>query len=352
MSVDCTTDIEVYLRRTGEFIMKAGLSLIVGTVFWTLYLVSVIVTVYVLWRKGLNRIRTALLVSVLLIFILDTVSFSINLYTFFHQTREILLKGIFEGDGLKIVESPVATLDVVCNVLSLFMLITGDCIVIWRAYMIWTGSRIVMFIPVLLFLGCIVNLPIYIACNIRHENDLPHGIATACLGTDASAWILSFSANISATLTIFYTAWFYYMSQKVLRELGIPRPRFSPVAKIMQLFIESGLAYLLIMIFSIIITLYPTPSYGLGTVVSYILALTTTQCIGMVPTLTILLVIVYGSFDEDDSVTEILRPISFVTPRVTVESSYPSVILPPARRESGSEPRLHSSHMSLPEMKS
>ncbi|KAJ7579659.1 hypothetical protein C8J56DRAFT_1169540 [Mycena floridula] len=332
MSVDCTADIEVYLRRTGEFIMKVGLSLLVGTMFWTLYLVSVIVTAYVLWRKGLNGMRTALLFLVLVIFMLDTVAFSIDLYTFFHQTREILLKGIFEGDGLKIVKSPLATMEVVCNVLSLFMLITGDCIVIWRAYMIWTGSRIMMFIPILLFLGSIVNLPIYIACNIKHKDDLPHGIAIACLGTGASAWILSFSANVSATLTVFYTARSYYMSQKELRDLGIPRPRFSPVARIMKIFIESGFAYLLVMISSITLAFYPTPSYGLSMVISYTLTNIMSQCIGMVPTLTILLVIVYGSFDED-SPSDISRPISFVTPRVP-EASYPSAI-PPRAREKG-----------------
>ncbi|KAJ7596314.1 hypothetical protein C8J56DRAFT_882071 [Mycena floridula] len=121
MSADCTADIQHYLRRTGGFIMIAALPIIVETIFWTLYLVSVVLTVCVLRWKGFTRARTALLSLIAMMFVLDTVKFSLDLYSFFHQTREILLKDIFQGDDLARVQNPVATTEAVGQALLMFM---------------------------------------------------------------------------------------------------------------------------------------------------------------------------------------------------------------------------------------
>ncbi|KAJ7596006.1 hypothetical protein C8J56DRAFT_393463 [Mycena floridula] len=316
MSTDCTLDVEQYLRRTGEFIMKAGLPIIAGTIGWTLYLLSMILAVCVLWWKGFTRARTVLLVLIMSMFIIDTVAFALLLYPFFHQTRDILLRGIFQGDGLTRVQQPLPMTDLLYNMLSLFMLIPGDCIVIWRAYAVWTRPKIIVAIPAACLLGCIINLPFHITCNLEHKEDLLHKLnfsLTHCRATNASAWILSFCANISATLMIFYTAWCYHLSQKPLRALGVV-PRFTTVARIMQLLVESGFVYLLVMIFSITVSLYSPDSYSATLVVTQVLGAVMIHCVGLVPTLTILLISLCGSFD--DSTVEISQPIRFEPPRV------------------------------------
>ncbi|KAJ7596307.1 hypothetical protein C8J56DRAFT_882063 [Mycena floridula] len=293
MSDDCTADIEQYLRRTGEFIMKAALPLMVQTIVWTLYLVSVVLTVIVLWRKGFTRARTSLLALVAMMFILATLMFALDLYSFFHQTREILLKGIFEGDELIKVQNLVATGDALNQALNMLMLIPGDCIVIWRAYAVWTRSKTIIFIPVIFLLGFIE---------------------------------LGNSSTISRS---------YFVSQRTLRASGGLPSQGSKVARVLFLLVESGFAYFIVMIFSIIVYLWPIPTYRLGTVVVEVLAAITSHCIGMVPTLTILLVSLYRSFDEHSAMA-ISQPIRFATQ--VSESSYASAIRFPVGRHSRNEP--------------
>ncbi|KAJ7596320.1 hypothetical protein C8J56DRAFT_1158459 [Mycena floridula] len=297
MSTDCTADIEQHYRRTGEFMMNVSLPTIAETLFWSefswshrdstadnidpsvLYVESVVLTVVVLWRKGLNRARTALLALLGTMFIIDTVLFSLDLYGFFYQTREIFLGGIFEGDGLDSVLSRVNTTVSVYNILNVFMLILGDCIVIWRAYAVWTRSKIIMAIPFLFLLGWIVNFPIFVDCYIKHKDDDAFaGFApTACSATAASALVLSFCANIFATLMILYTAWSFYASQRNLQTITAPLRRNSQVARVLLLLVESGFAYFLLMLLSIVLSLAPSPDYGPALVVEEVLTTSLTS---------------------------------------------------------------------------
>ncbi|KAJ7586846.1 hypothetical protein C8J56DRAFT_1051152 [Mycena floridula] len=335
-----TADIEQSVAITGQYIMVVALPIIVGAVFWTLYTISVVHTVVVLWRKGFSRARAVLLTLVAVMFLLDTGAFAFALFGLFYQTREMLLKRTPGGADLLRVQNPVVTeAAIVKNVLSLIMAVPGDCIVIWRAYAVssWVSLRFVMLIPPLLLLGCIVNIPIFAICNIEHKADIHNGlVSTTCFPTITSGLVLSFCTNISATLIIFYTAWSYYVSQRKLRKTpGTLRPRFSPVARTLQLFVESGFAYLLVMTFGTVMTLWslsPKPTYGGAMVVSEVLWAITTHCVAMVPTLTILLVTVYGSFDEHATLN-ISQTLNLVAPTMT-ELSPGSVAFHPTRRES------------------
>ncbi|KAJ7596284.1 hypothetical protein C8J56DRAFT_1158430 [Mycena floridula] len=337
MSADCTADIQSFLHGTGETIMTAALPLIVQAIFWTLYLVSVVLTLCVLWWQGFNRARTILLVLIVLMFVMDTLAFSLDLYSFFFYTREILL---LQDHGGNRFEKSLATAKIVQNVVSLFMLIPGDCIVIWRAHTIWARSRIVMIIPTLFLVGCLVNLPIFVFCNIKHNvilSDIFGPIGpVACFATDLSAWILSICTNFSATLMIFYAAWSYYASQRRLQEPGTLHQR-SKVARVLLLLVESGFAYFLVMIFWMTLALLPTPAYYGPSLVLIIIVdnILTPHCIAMVPTLTILLVALYGSFEEY-SIGTLSQPIQFVSPRVTM-LSHVSAVSRPVRRESDAE---------------
>ncbi|KAJ7590186.1 hypothetical protein C8J56DRAFT_1163815 [Mycena floridula] len=274
-----------------------------------------------------------------MMFILDTVVFSLVLYLFFFQTRDILLKGLFEGDRVTTIEKHAFNVDAVYGIMNVLMLIPGDCIVIWRAHAVWTRSRITKAIPVLFLLGWIINFPIFVVCSIKHEDDIANAFGigpAACLATSVSALILSFSANISATLMIFYTAWSFYSSQRNLRTSTVPLRRSSQVARILLLLVESGFAYFLLMILSIALTLVPIPVYGPRYLVEAVLSsILTPHCAAMIPTLTILLVNLYGSFEEY-SIGNISQPIQFAVPRVT-QLAEESILSRPEQPESDAE---------------
>ncbi|KAJ7575227.1 hypothetical protein C8J56DRAFT_1063778 [Mycena floridula] len=337
MSDDCTADIEQHLRRTGEFVVKNSLPIIVETVFWTLYIESAVLTIVLLWRKGLTRARIALLTLIGMMFILDTVLFSLDLYAFFLQTRDILLNSMFDGDGLDGVLNLVDTVASVYSILNLFMLILGDCIVIWRAYAVWTRSRIVTVIPVLFLLGWIVNFPIYVSCNIKHKDDEFNGLGPVSRSaTSIAAYILSFCANFSATLMILYTAWSFYVSQRDLRDTTAPLRQRSQVARVLLLLVESGFAYFLLMVLSIALNLVPTSDYGVTLLVDQVLGIILTpHCAAMIPTLTILLITLYGSFEEY-SIGNISQPIHFANPRIT-QLTQESILSHPVQPESDAE---------------
>ncbi|KAJ7596286.1 hypothetical protein C8J56DRAFT_1105065 [Mycena floridula] len=337
MSAAGTGDTELDLRRAGEW-------------------------------KGLTKARGALLVLIVTMFLLDTVSFSLNVYLFFQQTRDRLLRGIFEEDVLVpvTVQKFVATVDAVNNTFFLLMvsltislsvshipnfpahLIPGDCIVIWRAYAVWTRSKLITLIPVLFLLGCIVNLPSFVACSIQHKYDpihVPGPLGPACFVTNTFAWILSFCANIFATVIIFYTAWSYYLSQRALQDIWAFRPRVSRVAWILLLLVDSDFAYFLVLVIWILLALVSEiPSYGPAPVTVHTFGTILTQCIGIVPTITVLLVNLYGSF-RDQSTVDISQPIRFATPGRLTELTHGSALSHPTmRREYNTEITEFESH--------
>ncbi|KAJ7587567.1 hypothetical protein C8J56DRAFT_942107 [Mycena floridula] len=356
MSTDCTADIEHYLRRTGEFIMNNALPTIVETIFWTVYTLCVVLTAVILWRKGFTRGRTVLLALIGMMFLLDTLLFSGSLYSFFYQTREILLEGVFQGNSLSSIQKPLAFSNTVINALRQSMLVLGDCIVIWRAYALWTGSRIIMIVPALFLFGWIVNFPIFVTCDSKYENELVRGMGPMiCLAAGASAWVLSFFANMSATLSIFYTAWRYHISQKELHRTGeIRLTTRSKVASVLLLLVESGFAYFFAMTFFIIVMFFPERPYGLGTVIHEVLSRIGIHCVAMVPTVTTLLINLYGSL-EDSYTVDILQSIGFANPSRVTQSPYVTQagICFPASRTSNSDPSdlSRSSLVSLPEDK-
>ncbi|KAJ7596330.1 hypothetical protein C8J56DRAFT_1105190 [Mycena floridula] len=265
MSTDCTSDIEQHYRRAGEFIIDDSLPLIAETVFWNnvnplaLYVESVVLTVVVL--------------------------------CLFYQTREIFLSGMFDGDGLDSVLYRARIVASVYSILTLFM--SGRD----------PGSQ----------------WPFRFSSYSDGLDDdtISNFGPAACLATSASALVLSFCTNLSATLMIFYTAWSYYTSQRALRDTTASLRRSSQVARVLLLLVESGFAYFLLMILSIAVNLVPTSDYGPALVVEEVLSTSlTSHCVAMVPTLTILLVTLYGSFEEY-SIGNISQPIHFATPRVT-----------------------------------
>ncbi|KAJ7579154.1 hypothetical protein C8J56DRAFT_337773, partial [Mycena floridula] len=170
--------------------------------------------------------------------------------------------------------------------------------------------------------------PIFIVCNLKHNVHQADRITgpDVCFATNISIWILSFCANISATLTIFYTAWCYHVSQRTLIAAAALPPRRSAVARIMQVIVESGLVYLLTMIVSVPVLVWPTPSYSPSTVIVQVMFQVIMQCIVMIPTLTILLISLYGSFDREYFAADLSQPIRFATnPGITASFHKPGI---------------------------
>ncbi|KAJ7596271.1 hypothetical protein C8J56DRAFT_916988 [Mycena floridula] len=316
------SEVEAYLLRTGKWIMKSTLPILAGSMLWTAYLLIVLLTIYIISRRGFTRDRIQMLSLMILTFLLDTAGYISYLYGFYYQNRQILLKGQYEGSPLSAVRESVAVSDDVTSIILMLMLIPGDCIVIWRAHALWTGNRFVIFIPVCLLAGYIVNIPFFANCTTRYRYDLLTGVTTSCVVTNSVAWGLSLAANLSATVMITSTAWRYYVFQRSLKgsEAVYVKWNMPKAGKVLFLLVESGIIYLLVMICSLVLAVYEPPAYGVTTVALLTLNLTCNQLIALIPTVTILLVYLYGSFEESSKPLRTSHSIQFAS-RSAVESS-------------------------------
>ncbi|KAJ7598975.1 hypothetical protein C8J56DRAFT_915551 [Mycena floridula] len=284
--------VKANLLRTGRFIMKGALPLIFDSMFWMLYSASALITVCVLCRRGLDRTRTYFLACITVMFTLDTIGFAQRLFAFFYQNRQILLRGGFSGAPLTAVTDVLAKTDATISTVWMLLLIVGDSIVIWRAWSLWIGRRWIMIVPIILFIASVVNVPFLAKCTFKNQAALLAGsVAAKCKTTNIIGWVSSLAANASATCIIAYITWCYYISQIPVYDRARSQ-KLSKVLKVLIFLVESGFAYLAVMVCSVTLALVQgqEPTYGPGIIASEIISAIVNHLIGITPTAIILLV--------------------------------------------------------------
>jgi len=223
-------------------------------------------------------------------FILDSIGFAQRLFAFFYQNRQILLRGGFSGDPLTAVMNFVAKTDAIALTVWMLLLIVGDSIVIWRAWSLWIGLRWIMLVPMTFFVASVVNVPFLAKCTFNNQIALlSSDVSRRCNTTNIIGWVSSLSANLSATCIVAYITWRYYVSQLPLYE-GSRSQRLSKVLKVLIFMVESGFAYLAVLVCSITLVLVQPPPYGPGIIAAEIVSAIVNHLIGITPTATILLV--------------------------------------------------------------
>ncbi|ESK84981.1 hypothetical protein Moror_9202 [Moniliophthora roreri MCA 2997] len=138
------------------------------------------------------------------------------------------------------------------EMLFIFLLPLGDCVVVWRTWALYQDQLWWLVVPVLTLVGSFATAIFELGCDLKTNwavDSVEPSAASigpdTCRRADVASYSLSFATNILCTTLIFYKAWSHrrYMNQ----HLGSTRRR-SQADRILTLFCESGAAYLVLYI--------------------------------------------------------------------------------------------------------
>ncbi|KAI0309560.1 hypothetical protein OF83DRAFT_48690 [Amylostereum chailletii] len=157
--------------------------------------------------------------------------------------------------------------DLVENVLTAAISITGDAVVLWRACVVWGMRRGMWIFPVILIFVQICAWVVY-TIGIVVEYSVPATPASfqplaspsAYTALVALAFSISLAANVWATAMVAYKTWKH--RSDVRRYLN-DRTRKSAVEAVFLLLVESGVFYAILWIF------YTLADIGEGSVTGY-----------------------------------------------------------------------------------
>ncbi|KAF8907127.1 hypothetical protein CPB85DRAFT_1223662 [Mucidula mucida] len=187
--------------------------------------------------------------------------------------------------------------------LFMFNMIVGDSVVIWRAWVLWTGDRIrkIMIVPVVLLLVSLVFAIIDINCLVddsyESKSTIPSGSRT-CRWAEPISWAISLLTNIAATALIAAKAWSREHRQLLRTGIGRSGTR-SKGEKILILLVESGFVYCLFWLTQLL-DFFDIPRATGGVFYLYLVVSTMgDQISGLYPTLIIILVKLQQSVHDD-----------------------------------------------------
>ncbi|KAF9017410.1 hypothetical protein BDZ89DRAFT_961140 [Hymenopellis radicata] len=185
--------------------------------------------------------------------------------------------------------------------LFMFNMIVGDSVVIWRAWVLWTGDRIrkIMIVPVTLLLVSLVFAILDVNCLVKEsygsKSTIPSGSRT-CRWAEPISWAISLLTNMAATALIAAKAW----EHRQLLRTGIGRSGTrSRGEKILILLVESGFVYCLFWLTQLL-DFFDIPRATGGVFYLYLIVSTMgDQISGLYPTLIIILVKLQQSVHDD-----------------------------------------------------
>ncbi|ESK93883.1 hypothetical protein Moror_12990 [Moniliophthora roreri MCA 2997] len=192
------------------------------------------------------------------------------------------------------------------GVLFFLEVITGDFVVVWRAWALWSHNWKILIVPSLLLLGSAASTLALLGCFI--ENDWPITLPPTCSSLNIATYVLSTATNITATCAIGYKVWLHW--RVVKKYLGILHAR-SGIEKVLVLLLESGVAYSVLWLLQVITLIPSVGTSPVGAYVQQILYAASVQLVGIYPTLVIVLVYLQRSlWDSSGSSTYVQAVVS------------------------------------------
>ncbi|GLB34772.1 hypothetical protein LshimejAT787_0203370 [Lyophyllum shimeji] len=166
----------------------------------------------------------------------------------------------------------------------LVLTIPSDCIVVWRAWVLFAEKRRVMIVPVVLWLCLTVTVfaNLVVSASLKRVSKRTNDLFSASIA-------LSTATNFASTSLIMYKLWSY---RRFLGGLQIDERKMpSRATKIMIVLVESGMMYLVFQVTGFIFQLIPPApkNVAFGTAMNIFFP---TYCIitGMYPMIVVLLV--------------------------------------------------------------
>ncbi|KAF9259192.1 hypothetical protein L218DRAFT_963859 [Marasmius fiardii PR-910] len=297
-----------FLVLFGSNAMLNIVNLVVAGMFYGVYVVLFCVALYILCRREGNfKARFGLLFAVVSLFTLSS---------FWFWSNVDLLMSIIKTDLVDNVGQPLASkhmayvaksgkLSSVAQVIIPIMIIIGDTIVFWRAWVLCDVNRKIVTVPLVFLLGTTVCSFAFLGCYA--QNDWPVSAPDTCNKLQISAFSLSIVTNITGTLVIGYRFWLY--RQAVGKYLGQCRYR-TRIEKVLFVLLETGAVYSVIWIVELVLVLMPPSPDFAGKVVHSIFVASCIQLVGIYPTL--LVVLVYMECSLWDS-SEVSKSTTFST---------------------------------------
>ncbi|VDB83392.1 unnamed protein product [Peniophora sp. CBMAI 1063] len=290
-------------RDVTSIIADRAFPLMLETYLYALYTV---LTVYFLYRRWLDRKTTSLPVFMLFVtismFILYSGYWAIDVYLLWIEIYRYLpqlgtVPGIFFLDGILI---PWSVAYYVQTALEFAMLVLGDTVSLWRAYVIWGRPRWLF----MLFLGTtviesIAYVLVLVALFAQNLPQSPHGFSYSfftkayiplCLVSN----IITACAQLFATIMIMYKGWVYWRDVRKISQ----QARHG--IAMLTVFIETSVVYFFFLLWLGFVGFFANPNTLLYAWVFYY----TTPLIAMYPTLVVVIAATRRSVLENSAVSE------------------------------------------------
>ncbi|KAF8066998.1 hypothetical protein FPV67DRAFT_1222990 [Lyophyllum atratum] len=131
---------------------------------------------------------------------------------------------------------------------SLLLHIPNDCVVVWRAWVLFSENRSVMIAPIILLLGTTATILTYLILHSNLDAYRKEGSSVVSSSSDfnTASLVLSLATNIVTTSMIMYKLWTH---RQFLSNLELGRRKTPSVAtRSLLVIVESGLLYFLLQV--------------------------------------------------------------------------------------------------------
>ncbi|KAK0480337.1 hypothetical protein IW261DRAFT_129155 [Armillaria novae-zelandiae] len=195
-------------------------------------------TYLLLFRRKKTRVIISMTVLNIIMWLMSTSHITLNFEKRFHGF--FWENGFQDSSVLEDDSNPVVLSQIIVECIGF---IIGDCIVTWRAWVLWNRDRRILYASSILILGSVgtgIRLFQTLASSSKPISIYRDG-STSVWTT--SAMILSLSTNVLATTLIGYRAWIHRRLMRSLNGGSYSAAQLYGKIDILALLIESGALY-------------------------------------------------------------------------------------------------------------
>ncbi|KIP03865.1 hypothetical protein PHLGIDRAFT_222482 [Phlebiopsis gigantea 11061_1 CR5-6] len=242
------------LERIGHDSIVNIVALCIDAIFYTLYFILVIIAGHMLLKRGPFKAALFTLTLMVLMLLMDTAICIIDVSNAIHEITLTITSNsdISLADRYTLTDNfPWAVEDA----LYAWMSNLGDVIIISRVYAFYQGEkeRWFMLLPISLLFGSLITSVLISFCTAQWSENasIGHLIDTDfCENVQLSSYCTTVATTAAATAMMSYKLWQY--SREIAHDLRSVTSGRTRLQRIMMIFIQSGVLYLLFFIEAII----------------------------------------------------------------------------------------------------
>ncbi|KAE9402378.1 hypothetical protein BT96DRAFT_991183 [Gymnopus androsaceus JB14] len=211
-----------------------------------LYILAFSISLYPSAKTGIRARPRKVLWACIIVLLLC------NVWSFANQIIALIvdIKTTFMiSDSLETVLDTFIARDSKVSIVDNLNLVVGDAIVAWRAWAIWSESRIAKFLLAILMMG---NIGTNIADILLDSIDTD---SSAAIPMDEISSIFSLAVNLLSTMLIAFKVWRH---RQTLKMVSVKKTKHTQVEKILLFLVESGVVYCAIQCLYVIIQIFAT----------------------------------------------------------------------------------------------